>query len=517
MDPAIDPLLKTKTVASPHEKSTSTSAILTPSYFAFWKSGHPILSHSILCTMTILFISATCTMPIMKSIIQPLFTFIAITLLRITFLVTAIVSFLHQTGALRRYVLQFAENELSKLMNGTLVTISDAHVDLYRGQVVVNDFIIHNKDRGIWKWDSPCLARVGRIEATLNIASVIQLPFIGRICGHTFFDIYTILVEDIQVFIEKRKNIFNFHLLDGSLNIPDHNLIMSEYKSMKQRKRDAMSIIPEVMSSKSTATYDGEEERGDLNVRDGDSSSTREDEANKIVEKLIGGISKIGQAADQGPEGLKSALRNQKDGLVGLVKNFKQLHAEKEIVNTSNASKNLLSKKECGVSLMREVTKVVEKNVDQIKNQVGFLQKPPDKKDGWKAGIPDDIRVGSILLREARIFLKDIIIIKGDDDGEHHYHVSTEDEREDESSSGWSKPLVIFEMAITGAELSPPMSARDKYTGLPVVGINMDRFVDIIVKRILAELAKSNTGRIFRTAFGDVFSFMHENRQWKKG
>jgi len=486
------------------------AVVTCPTYFAFWSrfpTTRPLFSHSMICT-AILLSSATIAPPVVQPIIQPMFTALSLVLLRLTFVVTAVVAFLHQTGALRRYVLKFAEKELSKLMNGTLVTVSDAHADLYRGNVVVTDLIIHNKNRDQWEWDSPCLARVGRIEVSLNILSVIQIPFIGHVCGHTFFDIYTILVEDVQIFVEKRKNIFNFHMLDGSLDIPDHDLIMSEYKLSKQKKSDELDGIPEVSTSK-TSSHESEEERGDVNAHDGESGS-REDEANKLVEKLVGAVSTISKAANQGPEGLKSALRNQKDGLV---KNLKQLHTENVGVNISN-SKGWQSTKEHGVSLMREVTKVVEKNVNQIKDQVAILAKPPEKKEGWAGGTPDDIRVGSILFREVRIFQKDLLVPKNGEQVDGELQEMPEDGY-GENSSGWSKPIVIFEMAITGAELSPPMSARDKDSGMPVVGISIDRLVDIIANRLVAEIAQTNSGRLFHTAFGDLFSFIHENQLQK--
>lgn len=200
------------TIADTPEKPSvaATPSIPTPNYFAFWSTGpslYPVFSHSLLCSI-ILLLSATGTLPLVQSIAQPFLSTLSLLLLRTTFLLTAILSFLHQSGALRRYVLKFAEAELSKNLNGALITLSDGQVDLWRGKVIVQDLIIHNKDRDDWEWDSPCLARVGRIEATLNFASVIQLPKIGRILNHTFFDVYTILVEDVQVFVEKRKNIF---------------------------------------------------------------------------------------------------------------------------------------------------------------------------------------------------------------------------------------------------------------------------------------------------------------------
>ena len=400
----------------------------------------------------------------------------------------------------------------------------------------IQDLIIHNKDRDAWEWDSPCLARIGRIEATLNFASVIQLPKLGRILNHTFFDVYSILVEDVQVFVEKRKNVFNFHLLDPSLDIPDHTLIMEEYKQLKLKKRKQDLTSASSLNVSKTMSLDREEERGDnVGAREEEVPlrEQKEEQANKIVEKLVGAVSKIGKAANEGgSQGLKSALRNQKDGLV---QNLKQLHTQKSNSAAPSSSEgsgkdSWKAKKDQGVSVMRELGKVVEKNVSDIKNQVAFLQKPPEKKAGWVTKPPDNIRVGSILLREARIFTKDILVAKGGngDDAvlatsaivtERTSSRSLNGPKEENTSCGdlgWARPIVIFELAVTGAELCPPMSARDRESGMPMVGIPLDRLVDIIAKRIMAEVAKSNTGRLFQTAFGDVFSFVNDNVSTRK-
>lgn len=505
-----------------------SQGIPAPNYFAFWSTSpgqYPIFSHSLVCS-ALLFLSATGTLPVVQSIVQPFISSLSLLLLRGTFVLTAAISFLHQTGALRRYVLQVTEKELSKNMNGALVTLSDARVDLWRGRVVVQDLIVHNKDRDDWEWDSPCLVRVGRIEAALNFASVIQLPRIGRLLNHTFFDVYTVLVEDVQVFVEKRKNIFNFHLLDASLDIPDHAAIMEEYHRLRRKRQELGEIDEEGTAVTRSMSSDGrEEERGDLvGVREeGAPMREKEDEANKIVEKLVGAVSKIGKAANQGgSRGLQSALMNQKDGLV---QNLKQLHTQKVAAKAGGGAsaegKDWKSKKESGMSVMRELGKVVNKNVSDIKGQIAFLQKPPEKKAGWVAKKADDIRLGSLLLREGRIFTKDILVAKGGvgDDAVRATSALVSERSSgrglgadgDGSSSGWARPIVIFELAVTGAELCPPLSARDPATGMPAVGISIDRLLDIIVKRIMAEVAKSNTGRLFQTAFGDVFSFVGDN------
>jgi hypothetical protein len=527
------------------------TATPTPKYFAFWSTSpeySPIFSHSRIFSILLLLSSAG---PF-ASLVRPCMSLLSLYLLRIAFLFTGILSLLHETGALRRYALKFAEVEISKNLNGALVTLSDGEFDLWRGKAIVRDFVIHNKDRDVWEWDSPCLARVGRIEATLNFSSVIKLPYYGQILEHKFFDVYTVLIEDVQVFVEKRKNVFNFHLLDPSLNIPDHSRIMDEYYNYRRMKRsETGGRDGETTSAGGTSrssNMDKKETRGwdmvrDV-VRDGTppAKGTVED-ANKIVEKLVGAVSKIGNAANEGgSRALQSALRNQKDGLV---QNLKQLRSHKTTTTTSTTTtttdgggtmpsdrKDWESTTKHGVSVMRELGRVVEKNVLDMKTSLSLLQRPPEKKEGWQSKSPDYIRVGSALLREGRIFTKDILLPKGGGGGGHgggecptksaaHYangydrsHMN--DIRGQETTHGWARPIVIVELAITGAELSPPMSARDPTDGMPLVGIPLDRLLDIVQKRIMAEIAKTETGRLYQTAFGDVFSFVGENSAGKE-
>lgn len=493
------------------DAANKTVEMPAPTYFAYWSrfpSRHPVFSHSFMCSV-VFGLCATNSLPILQSTAQHYLSYLSLLLLRLVFIATAIISLLHQSGALRRYAIKFAEEEISKNMNGALVTLSDVQVDLLRGKVIVHDFIVHNKERDDWEWDSPCLVRVGRIEASLNFASVIQLPHIGRILDHSFFDIYTVLVEDVQMFVEKRENVFNFHLMDPSLAIPDHGPIMKEYN--KRKERDALLDSAKNNNSPKSQGVDAEEQRGDAaSGRDVRSPlREKEDEANKIIEKLVGSVSNLGKAVGEGgSQGLKVALINQKDSLV---KNLKELHSmspASPFQRKGNDHKEDWSRQKKKMkSLGNALGEVVQQNVSDIKHQMGFLQKPPPRKEGWKSGAPDYIRVGSLMLREVRIFTKHVLVGKVDEATIESPEVTNVDNH----IAGWSRPIVIYELALTGAEMSPSMSARDPQTGMPVVGIPMDRFLDIIFKKLMAEVAKYNTGRLFQTAFGDVFSFVDAN------
>ena len=48
------------------------------------------------------------------------------------------------------------------------------------------------------------------------------------------------------------------------------------------------------------------------------------------------------------------------------------------------------------------------------------------------------------------------------------------------------------------------LSSNSPTFGMPMVGITIDRLMDIGLKRVMAEVAKSETGRVFQAAFGDV-------------
>ena len=497
----------------------TSSSTAPPKQFAYWSLipvPRPILSHSLPCIL-LFFLSATHSLPghVCSSAVQSFLSSLSLFLLRSTFLLTAIVSFLHQSGALRRYALQFAEDELSKAMNGALVTLSDIRVDVWRGKVTVQDLVVHNKDREAWEWESPCLVRAGRIEVTLNFASVIEIPYYGPILGHSFKDVYTGLVEDVQVFVEKRRNVFNFHLLDGDLDIPNAALIMEDYN---RRKLTASGATPPdgidesdsfLTLSQSMSNGNTDEERLDNAsiARDGGTQPREKlDEAAVIVEKLVGAVSNLGRAAtDGGSKALQTALKNQKHSLVKMLQSSTTGNTDEPNDDIPKPKKDKVAE---SVSVLRQLGKVVEKNVTDIKDQVTFLQKPPKRKEGLPKKKMDVVRIGSFLLREMRIFTKDVLVQKKKNTNGSN-SADAQENNGARTTTQWSRPIVIWELAITGAEFSPLMSERDSQTGMPVVGIPLDRAVDIILKRLVTEAAKSNTGKLIETAFGDVFSFLN--------
>jgi len=77
-------------------------------------------------------------------------------------------------------------------------------------------------------------------------------------------------------------------------------------------------------------------------------------------------------------------------------------------------------------------------------------------------------------------------------------------------NGSWNKPIYIEKMVLRSSELCPPMSMKDD-DDLPAVFQSIDKIMEVVWRRALAEIAKSNTGRLFSTAFGEILSVMVTN------
>merc|ERR1711862_510082 len=72
-----------------------------------------------------------------------------------------------------------------------------------------------------------------------------------------------------------------------------------------------------------------------------------------------------------------------------------------------------------------------------------------------------------------------------------------------------TNPIYLKELTLTAAELAPPItSSRDEETGLPPIGMTPDKIIDTILRKVYVEMAKSNAGKVFNSAFKEIFSWM---------
>uniref|UniRef100_A0A7S1ZDM4 Uncharacterized protein n=1 Tax=Trieres chinensis TaxID=1514140 RepID=A0A7S1ZDM4_TRICV len=473
-------------------------------------------------------------------------------------LIALLYAFLHRLGVSKRILIWWAERELSKIGNGALFTVGDAEVDLTTGHVVATDLVIHAPRRDEWIWDSPLIARLGKLDVSVNILSCVD--YVGPALGFPCKDIHSVTAEDIQVFVEKRQNVFNFHLLDPSLDLPDPSSVIESIQESNISNKGAVSCL--LPTSKSASMVIDPERSLPLVLEQKNAPAPKsleaEAKANEIVNNLVGAVSSVGRAANEGgKQGLHLALMNQKEGFVSQLKEFQaklgggREESQQNGVRAGRGSPQLggasrrppLRKGELslgnlakdGAQVMRHLGKVVEQNVSNIKQQVDSFQKPPPKKDGWVNPAEDvRFRFGRITLRDMRIFTKDMIAMKNagggvggssargmsmpdifGDGGEQRlassFDVSSPRVQRSPSTSGWSDPIHIRELAVSGAELCPPMTTRDE-CGLPEIGLKIEKVLDILLARLLAETAKSNTGRVLNNAFGEVFTWMELKR-----
>jgi hypothetical protein len=72
--------------------------------------------------------------------------------------------------------------------------------------------------------------------------------------------------------------------------------------------------------------------------------------------------------------------------------------------------------------------------------------------------------------------------------------------------ASWNKPITLKQIVIRSVELCPPVSVKDE-EGLPALYQPIDALIDVVWKRILAEVAKTNSGHLFQTAMGEVLDY----------
>jgi hypothetical protein len=191
-----------------------------------------------------------------------------------------------------------------------------------------------------------------------------------------------------------------------------------------------------------------------------------------------------------------------------------------------------------GKQVLAELGKMVGQNVSTLKQQV-FLKPPPKRANYTPPSIKDEFRFGRVVLREICFFTKQIIILNNtsnnrttnssnsnhgasrdgggpSEEGNPAFLSSSSSEPNnpnnnhkngryyhDVGDNAWSKPILIREVMVSAAELCPPMSAKDE-AGDPAVGQSLEQTFDVVLKRTLTESAKTNTGRLLQSVFGQV-------------
>jgi hypothetical protein len=421
-----------------------------------------------------------------------------------------LLSFAFRVGWIHRLMVWSFEREATKALNGTPVTVGSIRVDLLRGKMWASNIVLHAPRRQAWKWQSPVQAHVGKLYVECNL--VLCLLSLWFLWEERPIDISTVEASDIQGFVERRDNVFNFYLMDPHIDVPDPVLDDPHDRDVEESDEDYSAYqlqyveddAPNVSltdrpphDSPSAAAGPGIGHAA-TNV-ESDSLGTADQQA-----ATAGGATTAAQIlVDDMVRALGRATQHGGSFQTAFAESRARITSELKALQKAGKSKTEAMQE--GVKLVQQVSKsIVEKS--QTVPSVVF----PTKRRGYK-GKTVYGRIGRVLLRDLRVFTRDHRFDKTQTSGPRK-----DDDPDDGADSAapnragaWNKPIWLGKVTLRAAELCPPLSAKDK-EGLPAVFQPLDRCFEIVWKRVLTEIAKSNTGAFFQTAVGEVLDFYME-------
>jgi len=537
------------------------------------------------------------------SLLSRLFTSIAHGL----FLASFLVAFCFYMGWVKRWLWLFAENELTKLTNGTPVTIGSLEYDLLKGNATATNVVLHQPQREEWKWDSPLLARIGRIHAEVNVPNLLYQILVSLLWTfqppgsepQSSIEVYTVLIWDAQVFIERRQYVFNFYLLE----VPDPTEILKDEedtakttkthtkKKKKQISTSVMNLTNEEHPSQRNNNNNNNLPSGDKDTNnsidddDGTSSiatDVSKEHANQLVNQMFSAVNSISLAAQQGS--LKQQLLEQKNKFADRLKelqkgqgeNFKVSDTVQQGARVMKHMSTAVATQTQGVQVLPQVPKKKQLGSSTEDEKRGASSSNPNRTvEEPREELPPYVRIGRVVLKDVRIFTRyshedgtrsheEDEDSDGDDYSmgeekkvEDDIASNSSEEHDDEvveatqygveisrsatptmmnltperptaapptsttsthkptPTSGWNKPIYLEDVTVRAAELCPPMSLLDPETKLPAIYQRLDKVIDVVFKRILTEIAKSNTGKLLNTAMGELTSFIRISKSSK--
>ncbi|GAX10275.1 hypothetical protein FisN_3Lh477 [Fistulifera solaris] len=377
------------------------------------------------------------------SVISASISRILVTFSQSVLVVSLLLTIVFAMGWIHRLLWYLVESEISKALNDTPVTIGNLQFDVLRGQLWCSNLVVHAPRRDQFHWDSPLLVRVGRLYVQGNF---VQCLFSNLMLREELpIDLYTIAASDIQVFIERRHNFFNFFLCDKHVVIPD-NIIIEENNSHHE---DSIN----------------EEESTTMNETRTDPT---EEKAQMLMEDMLRAIR---QAAQEGS--IKGALVEQRQKLTD------QLKALQQVTKKSVAMKEGAEIVQHMSEAVRKKTQIVQKVVQPTRNQESLPKKKNKKNEKTK----DLIRIARMQIKDLRIFT--------------HEHFPKRQ---------WSRPIQIPKVDVRSSELCPPLSAKDEHD-LPALYQPVDQCLEVLWRRLVTEGAKTNSGNLFKTAMREVLDY----------
>jgi len=380
------------------------------------------------------------------------------------------ISLCHYFGWIERWIWWKLEDEASKVLNRAKVTVGSFRLnfdEILQGKltVFISNAIIHTPHREEWGWESPLVARIGKAKVECNAPiTILHLVLFKKDLP---VELYTVILADVQVFVERYESVFNVYLMDPCCVLPP-----APYEHGREVLATDTSKAEDVSVSEAPTT-------SFISTKEDD---RHHEEAQKLVDDVLGSVETLGRAARRGT--FSQTVRQQGLELADRIR--EGLGKE----SRSNAEKK--QQLAHGVSVLRTAGKVAVMSLQStpqliLPERVASGKKPPPL-----------CRVGRIVLKDLRIFTRNNWIQLQDDDAAPSNKV------------GWNKPIFVEMMAVRASEMCPPMSLTDA-EDLPAVYQTIDKAVEIVWRRLLTEIAKSNTGKLFSTALFEVLDLMKTN------
>lgn len=425
-------------------------------------------------------------------------------------------------GWVERWIWFCLEKEACKILNGANLTLGSFEIDwsdVFEGKITAHgsNIVIHTPQRDAWGWEAPLIARVGKATVEANVPiSLFNLIVLGK---EVPIEAYTVIVSDVQCFVERRDSVLNVYLLNPSLILPPPPPPTTTAKMDVENDGNDEDYVTVTKSGESetqlpvTPTKESTEREDPNTPIDPilDTNNQTNEHAKLLVNEMLSSLQDLGRAAKRGQ--LPGAIKQQGLELVDRLKGFRE-----------QQDPSL----EEGIKVMQQFGKVAVESLQSAPQRI--FPQPDSSKENKEVFV----RVGRIILRDLRIFTKDSwiktspttasaaakedVLLEGTTTsaplGElaSQSPLKSEDAKasSDEDNGGWNKPIFIERMVIRSAELCPPMSRKDN-DDLPAIYQSADRVVEVVWRRLLAEMAKSNTGKLFSTALGEVLSVMLTN------
>jgi hypothetical protein len=407
-----------------------------------------------------------------------------------------------RVGWVHRLMVWSFEREAARALNGTPVTVGSIRVDLVRGKLWASNIVLHAPRRHAWRWQSPVQARVGKLYVECNL--VLCLLSLWFLWEERPIDISTVEASDIQGFVERRDNVFNFFLMDPHIDVPDP--VLDDPHDDGEDSDEIWNGCELRHSEDDVPNASFGPLLTDRSARDRPSSATTGDSTAIIAEGDSLGAADQQTAAQNLVDDMVRALgrATQQGGSFHAALAESRARITSELKALQKGGKSKTEAMQEGVKLVQQVSKsIVEKS--QTVPSVVF----PTKRRGYKGKIVYG-RIGRVLLRDLRVFTRDHRFDRA------HAAGRRKDANDPDGvaaaapapirEGAWNRPIWLEKVTLRAAELCPPLSAKDK-EGLPAVFQPLDRCFEIVWKRVLTEIAKSNTGAFFQTAVGEVLDF----------